>query len=364
MTASPPDFAYPLMFAPIAQEKIWGGHMLTEMLGKGTSSGQPVGEIWLVWDQLTITNGPWRGKMLAEVVQQHPLEILGVRLSEVPKPVFPHLIKFLDAQQTLSVQVHPDDAYAQAREKQPFGKTEMWYVIEAKPGARIIHGVRQAVTREKLARAVAEGKLADLLESVEVFAGDVIVNSPGTIHALGAGILIYELQQSSDLTYRLYDWDRQDGAGGVRELHIEKSLDVAQLQPHTLHKIQPVSITEAAGTRMYLAACPYFAAELLTLHAPITESTAGLRFHVVTVLEGSGRLRYVPPEAVPPLTTEVDISRGTSVLVPASVHTYEIEPENGQLKVIKSYIPDLAEDIIAPLLKRGIPARRIAQLAG
>ncbi|MBI3943267.1 MAG: class I mannose-6-phosphate isomerase [Chloroflexi bacterium] len=358
------EFAYPLKFAPVAQEKIWGGERLKEMFGPaGISghviSGRPVGEIWLVWDQLTISNGPWQGQRLADVVQQHPREILGESFFQAPNPVFPHLIKFLDAQETLSVQVHPGDAYAQAREGQSFGKAEMWYVIEARPGARIIHGVRQPVTREEMARAVAEGKLADYLQSVEVFAGDVIMNYPGTIHALGSGILIYELQQSSDLTYRLYDWDRQGAAGKPRELHIEKSLDVAQLQPHTRHKIEPICITEPAGKRMYLATCPYFAAELLVLRASITESTAGRYFHVLTVLGGSGRLKYGPS-----LATELQISRGTAVLIPASIHQYEIEPGDGELRVIKSYIPDMAVDIIAPLRKKGIPESWIAQLAG
>ena len=177
---------------------------------------------------------------------------------------------------------------------------------------------------------------------MEVSPGDVIMVAPGAIHALGGGILLYELQQSSDLTYRLYDWDRRDPG---RPLHIDKALDVARLDPFTTHKITPVEVPEAGGTRVILCACERFAAELLRVRSYITERPAGVSFHALTALKGEGSVRYGALGV-----SQVGLGPGESVLVPASIGEYEIHAGTGgePLEVVKAYVPHSLEASQAP----------------
>jgi mannose-6-phosphate isomerase len=184
----------------------------------------------------------------------------------------------------------------------------------------------------------------------------VIMNPPGTIHALGEGTLLYELQQSSDLTYRLYDWDRNDPS---RQLHIAKSLDVADLLPLSLHKTEPVTVEEPGASRTYLCACKDFAAERVAVRASIVERPAGACFHVLTVLQGAGSVRYGTLSR-----PRVPLRAGESVLVPARLNEYVRPAEGPPLVVIKAYVPDLVQDIVMPLRRRGVAEETIVQLGG
>jgi mannose-6-phosphate isomerase len=358
------ETAYPLKFRALPKEKVWGGKKIAELFHLDSSASRPIGEAWVVWEGLCVENGDLRDRTLADLVRLEPRSILGSRLvsgrAQVPPGglAFPLLVKILDARDTLSVQVHPPDAYAQEHEGEPFGKAEVWYVLEAEPGARLIHGVKEPVTRARAQQAIESGTLNEVLEYIEVSAGDVILNLPGTIHALGDGILLYELQQSSDLTYRLYDWDRRDPD---RPLHIEKSLDVARLTPISKHKVDPVELADPGGTRAYLCACSYFAAELLTVQSRISERPQGICFHLLTVLEGKGLLRVAEPTAA-----EVELDGCESVLVPAVIDEYQLQAAAGgePLVVMKSYVPDLEQDIVRPLRGRGISEESILQLGG
>jgi mannose-6-phosphate isomerase len=280
---------YPLRFSPLLKEKVWGGTQIAELFQQEVPVGRAIGEAWVVWDQLVVENGVLRGKRLADLVRDNPDSILGRRLVDRRHHIFPLLVKILDARQTLSVQVHPGDSYARAREGEPFGKAEVWYILDVEPQSSLIHGLKRPLTRADAEHAIETGKLRDVLDHVHVDPGDVIMNMPGTIHALGEGLLLYELQQSSDLTYRLYDWDRGDPN---RPLHIEKSLDVAHLEPYAAHKVEPIEMAEEGGTRALLCACQHFAAELLTVRSRLSEQPAGSCFHVLTVLQGMGRLHY------------------------------------------------------------------------
>jgi mannose-6-phosphate isomerase len=346
---------YPLKFSVLALEKVWGGHKLAALFGQGLPSDCLIGEVWAVWDQLLVDNGPLRGQKLAHLVRENPDQILGTRLADRPA-VFPLLAKFIDAREQLSVQVHPDDAYAQEHEGEPFGKAEAWYIIEAEPGAYLIHGITTQLTRSDTEKAIRTGTLRDLLDYIPVSAGDVIMNPPGTIHALGEGLLLYEIQQSSDLTYRLYDWDRNDPS---RALHIEESLDVADLEPLSAHKTSVVEMDGPGYHRTLLAACQYFAAELLSLESPIMERPAGACFHVLTVLQGHGSVCYGPS-----LSSQVELSPGDSTLIPAGLGEYQLQARGAPFRVIKAYVPDLLNDIINPLRQRGIPDVTIIQLGG
>jgi len=349
---------YPIRVQPLSKEKVWGGTRIAARFEQSLPADRPIGEVWILWDQLVVSNGPFRGTRLAELVRDHPVSLLGRRAITGPEPVFPLLIKFVDASDTLSVQVHPDDAYAQAHEGEPFGKAEVWVVLDADPDARLIHGVKRPLTRADARRAIEAGRLEDELEYITAFPGDVIMNAPGTVHALGGGVLLYELQQSSDLTYRLYDWDRQDPN---RPLHIDKALDVARLEPFASHKITPVPLAEAGGTRTILCACEQFAAELLQVRSSIAERPAGESFHALTVLQGIGVVRTIAQPSA-----EVGLAPGETVLMPASIEEYEIEAGGGSepLEVIKAYVPNGPEGIADPLRDRDIPDADIDQLRG
>lgn len=353
------DSLYPLELSILRKEKVWGGYKLRQLLGQRAQPQQNIGEAWVTWQGLTIENGPLRGVTLSDLVRSHPVPLLGTRLGSNVPTRFPLLVKLLDARETLSVQVHPDDAYARLREGEPFGKAEMWMVLEADPGSKLIHGVKRSLSRQEAEEAVGAGTLQEALEYVDVAPGDVIYNPPGTIHAVGAGLLLYELQQSSDLTYRFYDWNRNDPA---RQLHLQKALDVASLAPFSSHKIQPIEIREPGATRLYLNACRPFAAELLQVHAHVVERPGGCCFHILTVLDGKGT---VETEARPMgLNGAVSLEPGVSLLIPASIQEYEIQAAEGPLAVVKAYVPDLLGDIVEPLRQIGIPHERILELGG
>lgn len=344
---------YPLKFKPQLKAKIWGGDKIQSLLGQHDphpSTG--IGEAWLLGTDSSVEDGVWAGQKLGDLVKSHASDLLGQRCMAMGLNEFPLLIKFLDAREVLSVQVHPDDAYAQAHEHEPFGKCEVWYILEAEPDAKIVHGMKRPVTPDEVREALAQGQFVEMLDEVAVQAGDIILNLPGTVHAVGEGILLYELQQSSDLTYRFYDWERLEN-GKPRALHIEKSLDVAELSPLPQHKISPISLKIEAGERIFLAACRYFCAELLKLHGAWADDT-GETFHILTVLEGTARLAYAGGA--------VELAKGETVLVPASLGAYRLLTD--QALLAKAYVPDLQVDVIAPLLAAGIAADAIVQLGG
>jgi len=359
---------YPLQLSMAPKDRVWGGSRLARMVRAGPSAGQRIGEVWSIWDELTVQNGVFRGRILADLVRSHPLPLLGSRiaslstplsaslrgLSSDQPPLFPLLVKLIDAQDTLSVQVHPDDDYARRTEGQAFGKAELWVVLDAEPGARLIHGVKRPISRSDAQEAIWAGAFQDMLEYVDVAAGDVIFNPPGTIHALGSGLLVYELQQSSDLTYRLYDWNRNDPN---RELHVQKALDVANLVPVANHTIEPVAIQEPGATRTFLCACGRFAAEMLRVDSQVVERPSGFCFHILTILQGIGAVQPNLGSARGLL-----VSAGESVLVPAGIHQYSIQAEDNPLVVIKSYVPDLLQDVVQPLRERGVADAKILQL--
>jgi len=216
---------YPLKSVPVFRPRIWGGRRLAEVFGKKLPPDQKIGESWEIADlpggQSRIANGPFAGQMLGVVVRQHAEDITGAR--DFPRQ-FPLLIKFLDAQDVLSVQVHPDPETCRRMGKGD-PKTECWYIIQAEPGAVIYKGFKEGVTRERFARAIEDGTAADLLAAVVVRPGECHFIPAGTVHSLGAGLLIAEVQTPSDTTYRVFDWNRLDESGRPRPLHIAEALE-------------------------------------------------------------------------------------------------------------------------------------------
>lgn len=345
---------YPLKCVPRALEKVWGGEKIAHKYYPRFANRPSLGEVWAVWGQLAVENGAWSGQLVDDLVRAYPRAILGSRLAKQPINTFPLLVKILEARQTLSVQVHPDDTYAQNHEGEPFGKSEVWYILDTEPGASLLHGLQEPTTQPEIRHAIENGTFQDRLASVEVKAGDVVLNPPGTIHAVGEGILLYELQQSSDLTYRFYDWDRRDPN---RPLHIEKSLDVADLAPYPAHTIEPIQIQDQGSRRSFLCATRHFVLELLEIETAHCERPAGKGFHILTVLAGQGEIQTATPSLSLPLHC------GDSLLVPADVPEYTIRASDS-LCVAKAYVPDLKQDIVEPLLAHGLLPAQIQQLGG
>jgi mannose-6-phosphate isomerase len=236
---------YPLLFEPNLSERPWGGRKLETVFHKPLPPGDLIGESWEIFTTNVIANGALKGRTLREA-----LATLGERLGPRDGDDFPLLVKFLDARDWLSVQVHPDDRLAREIENLPRGKTECWYILEAEPGARLAYGVNRAMSADEFRAAVVAGKAHEMMSYLPVKAGDFVFVPARTAHAIGPGILLYELQQSSDTTYRVYDWDRVGKDGQPRELHLEKALRVTDFQPPLLGTLPYTVGTDPNGNQI------------------------------------------------------------------------------------------------------------------
>jgi mannose-6-phosphate isomerase len=336
---------YPLRLRAVAKEKIWGGHNLTRLLGKTFATQEAIGETWEAWDGCVIENGAHQGATLGDLIERDTAGILG----DVPGGArFPLLFKFIDAQDDLSVQVHPNDAQAQQFENYPFGKTEAWYILHAEPGATLIHGFKNDVTFEQVRDALAQNRLQDLLAHVPVQTGDVVFVPAGIVHAIMRGIVLAEIQENSDITYRLYDWGR---IGKGRDLHIEQSLRVANFNGVSEHKILRLTIQHAEGAQHFLVACRYLAFELLEARAPMRLATNN-RFQILSIIRGAASI------------ADVYAGLGQTIVVPARMGVFTIAPAEAACQILRAYVPDLSRDVIAPLTQAGFSLEQIAQLGG
>lgn len=348
---------YPLLFEPILKERIWGGQKLGKLFNRQLT-GDKIGESWDVAchnnGTSIVSNGRYKGKSLDELIEKFGRCLLGDSLEDKHIEKFPLLIKMLDASDVLSVQVHPDDEYAALKENGELGKTEMWYIVDAEPGAHLYFGIKSGTTPEEFRKAIVEGNVEPYLCSVDVKNGDVLYIPAGMVHAIGAGIVICEIQQNSDTTYRVFDWNRIDDDGNPRELHIEKALDVIDFDGrHSKEKAKGIEVMEDGGKRTYLVACPYFAVEKLEVKESIEEIAKGDKFYILTILEGQGSIEYN--------NGKQSFERGDSIMIPASLGYYSI---NGKCTVLKSYIPDRQEDIIKKLEKKGFSREEMEAIAG
>jgi mannose-6-phosphate isomerase len=348
---------YPLKLQPVYKEPIWGGRRLKEKFGKDIPSDH-TGESWEVAchpnGTSTIANGTLKGKSLKEVIETYGIDLLGSRIGEEGIKKFPLLVKLIDASDKLSVQVHPGDEYAFKHENGELGKTEMWYVIHAEPETQLVYGVKPGVTKEQFRQGILNGNLEELLNFVDVQTGDVFFMPATTLHAIGKGLLIAEIQQNSDTTYRVYDWNRVDSSGNPRQLHIEKALDVTDLSDVTgKEKVEGISIHKGDHIRTYLAACKYFATEKLQIKVVSHEMINGEKFDILMVVDGEGKIQYHDGQET--------FKSGDSFLIPANMGDYAI---TGNCTVIKSYVPDIAKDIIEPLKKHGISDTDLRKIGG
>lgn len=269
----------PLLLVPEYRDYVWGGEYLRP--------GHRTAEAWIVYEQDTIASGPHAGRTLLDLAGSHGSSLLGRRVIQRTGNRFPLLIKLLDCANWLSLQVHPDDQQAQRLEGPgQFGKTEAWHILNAQPGSSLLFGLKPATTPQDLDNAVRSGKVMDLVMRHTVQNGDTIFIRPGMIHALGPGLLIYEVQQTSNITYRVWDWDRPASAG--RALHIEQSLEV--LDPYAEAHVLPKPVAAGSG-RQVLVHCPYFTLEMLTVNTvPLPLRTDGETFHILTITQGEAKV--------------------------------------------------------------------------
>src|ERR1700733_34866 len=282
----------PARLEPIFSPRPWGSRSLAPFFPEQSGLAEPLGEAWMTGSECRFANGPFAGKKLGEAWPKMPTEWAGTRAD--PSAAFPVLVKFIFPEEKLSVQVHPDDDYA-ARHEQAAGvrgKTEMWYALRARPGAEVFVGLKPSVTREAFRSAIAGGSAEDCLERVPVRSGDAIFVPAGTAHTIGPGLVLCEIQQHSDLTYRVYDYNRRDAEGRTRPLHIEKALAVMRFGKQEGGKIKPVRIERAGLKRTYLAACRYFATEKWEFSSLVPAETGRGRFELLIFIEGHGTIRW------------------------------------------------------------------------
>ncbi|WEG13154.1 mannose-6-phosphate isomerase, class I [Pullulanibacillus sp. KACC 23026] len=313
--------AEPLYLKPVFKERIWGGDRLRDRFNYEIPT-QQTGECWGIsahpHGPCEILNGRFKGYTLDQLWTSHP-ELFG----QDPSKEFPLLTKILDAKTDLSVQVHPNDEQAQEMEQTPFGKTECWYIIDAEPGAEIVYG-HHAGTPEEFRQKVEEGKWEDLLRKIPVKPGDFFYVPSGTIHAIGGGILILETQQSSDVTYRVYDYDRRDQTGKPRELHIEPSIAVTRF-PHSDPEISGKTIKREGASFTEFVRERYFTVTKVDLEGEVSfpKEAAYLLF---SVLDGEGQLENG--------NEKYPFKKGDHFIVPATIHEFKLK---GKAQLIVSH---------------------------
>ncbi len=350
---------YPLELSRVFVEKVWGGQSLAWALGREIDNLPPIGELWETFDGLDkgsiILNGPHRLVRLIDVIRAMGTDLLGTRLSHFVDQPFPILIKYLSPSQALSVQVHPDDEYAR-RVENANGKTEMWIVLDTTPDSFIIVGWQPGLDRARISGALKAGRCEDVLNRVTPRVGEVYFLPPGTVHALGPGVGVMELQQSSNITYRIYDWDRPGDDGKPRELHFDKALEVLDYEYRPDYRIEPIIVSEGANLFEYQCACRHFAACRWTLERPVDLRSDPSCFWILSVIAGTGALSFGLGETIALEQTSV-------VIIPAAMGEFRIEPAR-KMELLKSWVPNLKTDIVAPLRDAGFPEHRITALGG
>ncbi|PIF00470.1 MAG: mannose-6-phosphate isomerase [Maribacter sp.] len=314
---------YPFKFQPILKERIWGGTKLKEVLGKPIES-EITGESWelsaVQGDISTVANGPLEGISLQEIIDQAPEALLGEDVLKRFGKDFPILVKFIDAKQDLSIQLHPNDELAKKRHDS-FGKTEMWYVMDADPGANLIVGFNKDVTKEEYSKSLENDTLLDLLNYEQVKEGDTFFINTGKIHAIGAGVLLAEIQQTSDITYRVFDFNRRDKNGNLRELHTDLALDAMDYTKKDDFKVGYETKKDTVNT---MVDCPYFKTNFMNLGKGLDLDVSNRSSFTILMCVGGSAEIGTDKGAV-------DIQKGETVLVPANSANISINTDNVRL---------------------------------
>nr|WP_319400062.1 type I phosphomannose isomerase catalytic subunit [uncultured Carboxylicivirga sp.] len=322
---------YPIKFQPILKDKIWGGHKLELLLNKKISPLPNAGESWEIsgvpGNVSVVSNGFLAGNTLSEIIEIYMGDLVGDKVFQKFGEEFPLLIKFIDANDVLSIQVHPDDALAKERHNS-FGKTEMWYVMQADKGAQLISGFSKELDKKEYLAKLEANEVESIMASHEVAPGDVFFIPAGRVHAIGKGILLAEIQQTSDVTYRIYDFNRKDDQGNTRELHTDEAVDAIDYtyvaEPKSKYAVEPNQVNEVVKS-------DYFITNVLELDKTVKKDFYGLdSFLIYMCVEGSAEILYNGD-------LSESISMGETVLIPADLKEINIKP-NGKARLIEVHL--------------------------
>ncbi|MGK4569243.1 type I phosphomannose isomerase catalytic subunit [Flavobacterium sp. 3HN19-14] len=316
---------YPLQFEPILKERIWGGQKLKTLLRKPITS-EITGESWelstVPGDISVISNGELKGKPLTSIIEKFPDALLGTEVHKKFGQEFPLLFKYLDAKEDLSIQVHPNDELARKRHNS-FGKTEMWYVMQADENSRIIVGFKEKSSPEEYLKSLEDKSIISILDTKAAKPGDVFFLATGTVHAIGAGLVVAEIQQTSDITYRIYDFDRVDANGNKRELHVDLALDAINYEKTDAER----TYGKEKNTANEIVDCPYFTTNFIPLDGNIKVEKSGKSFTVYMCTEGNFELDFEGEK--------YQYQQGDTVLIPADLNAYEL---SGKASILEIYI--------------------------
>lgn len=322
---------YPLKFKPIYLEKIWGGNRIKTVLGKDFGNLPNCGESWelsaVEGNVSVVKNGFLKGNYLDELIEVYMGDLVGEKVFQKFGIEFPLLFKFIDANDDLSVQVHPNDELSKKRHN-AYGKTEMWYVIHAEEGALINSGFNRQLTREQYLGFVENGRLNEILHYDKTFPGDVFFIPAGRVHAIGKGVVLAEIQETSDVTYRIYDYNRKDAQGNLRELHNDLALDAIDFSYSDDYKTK---YTVEENKSSEIISCEYFTTNLLQFSETVEKDYHLLDSFIVYMnLEGKFALKYENGEEI--------IEKGETVLIPASLEAFSLKPLTERAKTLEVYI--------------------------
>lgn len=361
-----PKLDCPLQLSPVFKPKIWGRHDLKPFFARpeperahssrrhraASTAGKRelIGEVWVTDDQSRFMNGPVADLTLSEVSQKYGPDLNG---SAWTAPRFPILSKYIYTSDWLSVQVHPDNDYARVHDPGSPGKSEMWYILHASEEAEILLGLKPGVSKEELGAAFDAGSSGNLMCRFHPRAHEAIYIPPGTVHALGPGLILIEVEQNSDLTYRLDDFGRLGLDGKPRPLHLKKGLDVTRAELPAHRDLPRFEFREPFGSRRFVMACPYFAVEQWTVGKTAHGSGVPERVEAFAILEGEGRM-------------ETDAGwfgyrAGDTWLIPPATGRYRIAPLK-KTRALKFYVPNIEKDFVGPLTKLGVKRAQIERL--
>src|SRR5215831_802609 len=320
----------PARLDPVFSPRPWGTRSLAPFFPALTNLAEPIGEAWMTGNESVFATGPWAGQKLGKAWPQMPVEWTGTAVPR--KGTFPILSKFIFTQEKLSVQVHPDDDYASKHEAAGggVGKTEMWYAVRARAGAEVMAGLKPDVTPESFREAISDGTAEDCLERVCLNTDEAIFIPARTAHTIGPGLVLCEIQQHSDLTYRVFDYNRRDAQGRARELHVEKALDVLRFGPQTCGKLPPVALAYGGACERYLVACRYFATVRWEFDTTVPRSTTPEHFDLLIVMDGSGEILWGHERAA--------YGPAQAWLVPATLGDYRLKP-TASTALLRTFVP-------------------------
>ena len=334
---------YPLLFEPNLHTVVWGGHQLRPYKGLEPSD-EPIGESWEVSavpsSTSVISNGVFQGRDLVSVINEYPEEILGKAVNEKYQGKLPLLVKFIDAEKDLSIQVHPNDEMAQ-REHGTMGKSEMWYVIKADKGSHLYAGFKQEITPEEYQRRIADGTIVDVLADHSVKAGDVFYLPAGRVHAICGGIMLAEVQQSSDVTYRIYDYNRPGMDGNPRQLHTELA---AKALNYHVEKNYRTEYFEDINKAIQIVDTPYFDVRVMEISKPFHRDLRKYDSFIISMcIEGDCEIRVRSTGDV------MKLRQGSSALIPAKIADYDVTPLRGTSLILDAFIDNMDRTVAAQL---------------